>query len=56
MPDAPTNRTAAEALLRHEHRLQDIAARTDLNALAKRWVVPDENAPAVLVAAFNASL
>lgn len=56
--DAPTNRTTAlGSPIRHEYSLPELAARSDLQAYVNRWLVKDENASALpLAASFNASL
>jgi hypothetical protein len=55
--DAPTNRTTApESPIRCELPLSELAARTDLETYADRWVVQAENARTLPTAAFNASL
>jgi hypothetical protein len=55
--DVPTNRTIApDSPIRRDHSLSELAARTDLEAFADRWVVHDEKTRALPVAAFNAAL
>ena len=56
--DAPTDRTTApESPIRREYSLLELAARSDLQAYVNRWIVQDEKASALpLAASFNASL
>lgn len=56
--DAPANKTTApESPIQREHSLAELAARRDLQAYVNRWIVHDENASALpLAASFNASI